>query len=151
MKVFSLLLAAAMMTGACMGRGRGIAPSQQMKDNKSVTPAEWSEVFGGPPESGELVIRDAQAWKALWETLGSAEAPEADFGKQMALAVFLGLKPTGGYSVRFEKVETGKKEIRVRYAAKEPGGAIVIQALTAPYAIRLVERSELPVVFERVR
>ena len=46
-------------------------------------------------------ILNASEWKALWQEEFSKDPPEVDFEKHFAVAVFLGLRNTGGYSVEF--------------------------------------------------
>lgn len=110
---------------------------------------EWSDIFGGLPEGGTFVIRDSESWKNLWARLKEGEPPAVDFDKNIAVAAFLGMKPTGGYSLQMTKVEKSKSKwvIRVQQS-KPPKGAFTIQAFTSPYHIKLIDRTDLPVEFK---
>ena len=47
------------------------------------------------------VVRDDAAWSSLWrEHAGTGTPPSVDFSKEMIVGLWLGMKPTGGYSVR---------------------------------------------------
>ncbi|MEK6542840.1 MAG: protease complex subunit PrcB family protein [Elusimicrobiota bacterium] len=113
---------------------------------------QWMSVMGGLPEAAELVIKDAQDWKSLWVRLSQEELPAVDFSKQMLVAVFMGVKHTGGFSVAITDVVRRRDKLEVRYRSTSvPKGGYVIQAFTSPYHIKLVLRTESPVVFKRVK
>ncbi len=62
------------------------------------------------------------------------DAPEIDFGKHMVLTVFMGRRPSGGYSVRIESVRELEDRVEVRYSTSAPGpGDMVTMAITSPY------------------
>lgn len=109
----------------------------------------WSGPMDGPAKAGQQVIESSAAWKDLWQTLGQ-EAPEVDFSRHRAVALFMGSKPTGGYSISVSKIEKKKRKIIVYVKEKTPSqGGMVIQAFTSPYYIRLLERSKLPISFKK--
>lgn len=135
---------ALMGTGICVSAMEGSSDHRQKR--------EWSSVMGGLPEAAELVIRDAEDWKSLWVRLSHEEPPVVDFTKMMAVGVFLGVKHTGGFTVSITSVVKRKDAVEVRYKqTSAPKGGYVIQAFTSPYHIKLIERTESPVVFKRVR
>ncbi|MGQ9630068.1 MAG: protease complex subunit PrcB family protein [bacterium] len=109
----------------------------------------------GYTEAANLVIKDEEEWKAIWEkvatpTLPKPEIPKVDFEKNMLIAVFMGQKSTGGYSVEVVGVEYRSDEVVVHIKETSPKpGAIVTQSLTQPFFIVQVPRSELPVRFEK--
>ena len=120
------------------------------KKESTVEKMEWKEHFGGLPEGGTHVIRDSESWKNLWVRISEDQVPAIDFEKKMALAVFLGMKPTGGHSMHIEKIEKKKKKILVWIRqANPPKNAFVIQAFTSPYHIKVIDRSDLPVEFRK--
>lgn len=93
-------------------------------------------------EPCEKVIRTAEEWNALWKSCVGAAAPPADFSRQFAVAVFVGLQSTGGYGVEFLEPQTGNAACVVSYRLIRPGpGAFVTQAFTQPYAVRLFDRT----------
>ncbi|MCY3020404.1 MAG: protease complex subunit PrcB family protein [Planctomycetota bacterium] len=93
-------------------------------------------------EVGEIRVFDEGAKKD--------QPPGINFEKEMVLAVFAGEKPTGGHSVKIEKVVYGaaKKTVWVIYREKAPEpGAGVTQALTYPSHVVAVKKVEGEVRF----
>lgn len=124
-------LALMLALGAAHGATAAPAPKE-----KTMT-LEWKGQNGGPAEPGHRVITDAKGWRALWRALGQ-DAPALDFKTYGAVAVFLGEKPTGGWSAAFEeKPKDG--DTWVLYTIRPPQG-FATQAFTAPYAVRAVPR-----------
>lgn len=96
---------------------------------------EWRGQYGGVATPGHEVIADAAAWEAAWAKAGDPAPPAPDFAKRVAVAVFLGSKPTGGYRVSF-RTEAEGDDLVVRYRAEAPTG-LVTQAFTQPWAVRV--------------
>src|SRR5204863_7794984 len=47
-----------------------------------------------------VVVRSADEWSALWRAHAEGKpAPPVDFARELAVGVFLGSRPTAGYSV----------------------------------------------------
>lgn len=103
----------------------------------------------GIVETKQLVVTNASEWAKLWSahranTRGDTQLPEVAFVKEMVVFVAMGQQRTGGYSVEIVKVEPGEKTLKILVKRKSPPkGAMVTQALTAPFHIVAVPRSEL--------
>ncbi len=125
------------------------APAGGALSPDSPEPGVWTGLYGAA-EPGARVIDDEKSWKAAWESLGVREAPAVDFSKLRAAAVFLGPRPTGGYRVEvLAPVETkGALVVRYRETGPVPGRAPP-EGGSAPYAMRLIPKTSLPVRFER--
>lgn len=99
-------------------------------------------------------IRDEAAWRDFWvNNVGAATAPPAvDFTRYMAVAVFLGAKPTTGYAVRIIGVDrTPDDRLTALYRVTTPqSGQAVATTATSPYAIALVRVSAMPVAFRQL-
>lgn len=109
----------------------------------------------GVRERKLVAIKSENDWKALWKahaspSLPPKEPPLVDFQTEMIVAVFSGEKPTGGYSIEITRIEENPTkhtlEVLVR-ESKPPPGAMVIQALTQPYHIVKLTRTELAISF----
>ena len=102
-----------------------------------------------------LVIKNETEWKTVWQNhvqpnVPAKELPRLDFDKEMVVAVFLGEKPTGGYKVAITAMEEdqGKGQLRVvTRESKPPTGSMTIQAMTQPYHIVRVKKSDLTTTF----
>ena len=109
----------------------------------------------GTRERKFLVVKNETDWKTLWQThvqpnVPAKELPRVDFDKEMIVAVFLGEKPTGGYKVEITAMEEdqGKGQLRVvTREGKPPVGSIATQALTQPYHVVRVKKSDLTTTF----
>jgi hypothetical protein len=105
--------------------------------------------LSGIRDAKREVIRDAGHWEKLWKehavSAGArAKIPAVDFSKEMVIVATMGGKRTGGYSIEIARIEPAHKELKilVRESAPPPG-AMTIQALTAPFHIVAVPRSDL--------
>lgn len=96
-----------------------------------------------------ISARDERAWRILWQLVGQEPPGEMPEGA-MAVGVFLGQRRSGGYTVAFESVALAEGTVIARYVETvPPEDAIVSQALTAPYAVRLVRANDAPLQFIR--
>jgi hypothetical protein len=104
-------------------------------------------------EPRQTVARSPQEWAALWRAHArDRPLPDVDFSKEMVVAVFLGSRPTAGFSVEI----TGMKEasngtLIVQYREAAPrADAVTAQIITAPFHIVAIPRRAGEVVFEKV-
>ena len=99
------------------------------------------------------VVRSADEWTALWKDHArSAKAPAVDFSREMVVAVFLGTKPSGGYSVEIAQIEKRDNEVLVTYRERQPGpDDIVTMALTSPFHIVRTEAAAGKITFKPAR
>jgi hypothetical protein len=76
--------------------------------------------------------------------------PSVDFSKEIVAAVFLGTRPTGGFSVEIVGTRVEGDALVVEYAEQRPGRAdIVSQVLTSPFHIVRLPTHKGPVRFQR--
>ena len=121
----------------------GVACRSQRCASDTPEPLELRSVLqgtnSGVQEQRLVVARDAEEWGTLWseharlDVPGTA-APEIDFDKEMAIAVFLGARPTGGHAVTIESVERG------------PTGLVVHALATAPAADTMTTQALLSLI-----
>jgi hypothetical protein len=99
-----------------------------------------------------VVIRDEAAWQALWDEAAIRKPiPKIDFAKRMLVGVFLGTRPTSGFSVRVVAVRAGQEALVVTYTERHPSPhAMVMPVLTAPFVIVAVPLDTGSVRFEAV-
>ncbi|MFC1678961.1 protease complex subunit PrcB family protein [Elusimicrobiota bacterium] len=116
-----------------------------------VSPSVWSGGNCGVGKPESRVIEDGKSWAALWREEFATDAPDVDFSEHFAVAVFLGLRNTGGYSVEFLPPVAGDGEVRIGYRVSSPSpSGFVIQAFTQPYAIQLYRKTPLKVTVGEV-
>src|SRR5437899_1704963 len=109
--------------------------------------------FSGITTPKQEVIKDQAAWEKFWnahhaKAKSAPKLPAVDFGKEMIIAVTMGRKNSGGYSVEITGVAAAANRLRVSVKQTLPKpGAMVITALTAPFHFVAVPKSDLPAEF----
>jgi hypothetical protein len=101
----------------------------------------------------QVSARNADEWDALWKQHGSGRPrPSVDFSKEVVAAVFLGSRPSAGYSVQIVRVRQDGGALVVSYRETRPApDALTAQVLTSPYHIVAIPKgSTTDVKFERV-
>jgi hypothetical protein len=100
----------------------------------------------------QAVARTAAEWAALWKTHDyDRPAPAIDFSKEMIVAVFMGSRPTAGFSTEIVQVTERDGGLVVSYReAMPPPGAITAQILTSPFHIAAVPKHGGDVKFSKV-
>jgi hypothetical protein len=101
----------------------------------------------------QVVARDAKALAALWHEhdagMTPAPPPPVDFKKYDVIGVFMGAKPTGGYSVEIGEIKRTGKNAVVHATLWKPGpGMMTTQAFTSPFALRAVPKLPPNVTFD---
>jgi hypothetical protein len=95
---------------------------------------------------------DAAGWNALWEQVGHAPPAGGLPTGKMAVAVTIGQKSTGGYSVSIRDAQELPDHIIVHYQVHSPSlTAMVSQVITTPYTVALVNKSAKPVKGEAIK
>ena len=120
------------------------ALSKRPPKGESMT-SSWKGQYCKESAPGTLVIHSAKEWQKLWKETLSAEPPRSvDFSSHMAVAVFAGLKNTGGYRVEIlePQAKDGALEIPYKIIAPDPSG-FVTMALTQPYAVAIFPKTTL--------
>jgi PrcB C-terminal len=104
----------------------------------------------------QTVIRNQDEWNAFWKRHSSTATnpPPAsiiDFNREMVVGIFLGEKSTGGYEVEIVRAERRDSSLYFYYQQKSPAaGAMVTQALTQPFHLVKVAKSQNPqIIFRR--
>ena len=121
------------------------------------TPSPLRTVGKGPMSgiqaARQVVVRSAGEWVALWKehALSGQELPPVDFDREMVVGVFLGPKPTAGYSVEIVRAVAAQGGLVVQYVERRPGrDAITAQIVTAPYHLVALPPGSRDVRFEKV-
>lgn len=111
---------------------------------------DWTELRGhasGVASSRAVVVKTPLEWSKLWKQHagGSGTAlPKVDFKKETVVAVFAGMKRSGGYSITLEVKTDAKSGTKVvSYKINSPaGGRYGITMITQPFVIRKVAKPE---------
>lgn len=101
---------------------------------------------GGLPQPGTAVIATDSEWSALWDQLrGVGGRPAVDWETDLVLGVFLGERPTGGYSVSVREIRRlAPDRIELHVTIREPSPSdFVTMAFTYPGELIRIEHSGL--------
>jgi hypothetical protein len=97
----------------------------------------------------QAVAHTEAEFAAIWKAHNyDKPAPAVDFAREMVVAVFMGSRPTGGFSVEIVSATERDGQIVVSYRERMPSSdAITAQVLTSPYHIAAIGKSDKPVRF----
>ena len=111
---------------------------QTVVPTRSLDKGPTSQIDG----ARQAVARSEVEWTAMWnEHAGNRVRPPVDFSKEMVVAVFLGTRPTAGFSVEIVGAREEGTALVVSYRETRPQpGNVTAQILTSPYHIVAVSK-----------
>lgn len=116
-----------------------------------MTEGFWSGDYAAGNE-GTRTVEKTEDWRALWRMLSTSAAPPLDFSRTTVLAIFLGARPTGGYSIELVETKRTARSLIVRWREHVPEpGMTPPDGATSPYALKAIPRVDVPVRFEKIR
>jgi len=101
----------------------------------------------------QVAVRTAGEWATLWaQHAGERPKPAVDFSRDMVVAVFMGSRPTAGFTVEITGVRVEGAALVVSYKETRPSpDSVAAQILTSPFHLVAVPRgATTEVKFERV-
>ena len=103
-------------------------------------------------EPREAVVRTDEAWELLWsENSPQTTRPAVDFSHSLVAGVFLGSRPTAGFTVEVVRVRRQGDVAVVEYVEHLPErGALTAQVLTAPFHLVSLPRDVGTVRFTKL-
>jgi len=110
----------------------------------------------GYGEEAYLVVKSEDEWENVWKKHTSVcepqeQPPEVDFAKNFVVCAFMGMRLTTGYSINVERVWTDGENVFVEVVKRcPPEGLVVCEMVTCPYVMVLMERMDMPFVFQVV-
>lgn len=111
-------------------------------------------VDSGYREPGAHVVRTDVEWQQAWDRHTALVSPKParpliNFGADLVIAVFLGERPTGGFTVTVTAITKRPDALHVLVEETVPSpDTMVTQALTVPYHFVRLKRTDLPIKFE---
>jgi len=112
--------------------------------------------FGGMTDSIFIAIKDENSLNEIYNLIGKGrmpelEAPAIDFEKETVIALFLGEKTSGGYSITVKQIENINDKVNVVYKVTSPKpGDMVTSVMTQPYCIIKMAKTSKELVFESI-
>ena len=103
-----------------------------------------------------VVVRDEANWQRLWDQQAKTgtplSRPDVDFSRNMILAVMLGIRPNGCYSVSIDSIRAMADKLVVEFSETSPEpGDFCTYSFTSPAHFVVVSRDSRPVEFLKVR
>lgn len=100
-------------------------------------------VFNSPEEARERLGADF-----IWDTPAAREL-DIDWEQEMAVAVFLGSRNSGGHSVEIQGIDVDGDLATLKAIEHAPGaGCAATMAITSPFALAALERHQLDMELE---
>lgn len=97
-------------------------------------------------QRGNYIINSETEWENIFGEIGID--PNVNFEKKTVIAVVMGQKPSGGYSVGLKQLEVGKDTIQFMVEEVIPGEkCFVTEALTNPYQIIAIDKTQKEIKF----
>ena len=142
MKKIITLICAVIITAAC-----GANKAQDGNAGHDGYTVLKDGVYGGREQAGTVTITDATAFNSLCAELSIEEIPAVDFAKKNVVAVFMGQKSTGGYSIMIEKMDVKDNTVYLKKKEIAPDAdGMATMALSAPYVLVSVPKTDKVVV-----
>ena len=101
--------------------------------------------YGGRDNKSTAVVKSRDELVALYKELGWSNVPTIDFSQNNVVALFMGQKSSGGYSIGVRKVTIQDNTAVINTLETKPEG-MATAALTAPYCIVVVAKTDTVVV-----
>lgn len=147
--LLAALLAASLSCGKKQETGREISFSDLGRGTFTYYSLEETGAQNTPPFF--KVVVDQAGWDAFWTQMYPPSyiqepppSPQVDPAKDIVIAAFQGVKPTGGYSIEVTSIREDGGVVNVYVDMVEPlPGNMVTQAFTSPYDIVKISRDEL--------
>ena len=135
-------LAAGLVVFSLIGAAEAEPPQTQWRGNDTRSPRS------GP---WFAVAHTSSGWANIWESLGYTAPSGFEDGRDMAVLLKAGRRPTGGYALELVSMAPTGLFLTVRWRERRPpDGALVTQVLTYPWLIEKTAKSDLPVLFQEV-
>jgi hypothetical protein len=105
----------------------------------------------GVSDARAVAVASRADWDALWKShAGLQTAPPVNFSQELVAAVFLGTRPTGGFSVEILRARREGAALVIEYAERVPAASdLVTQVLTSPFHIVKLPRFDGPIHFRK--
>src|SRR5690606_11463368 len=109
------------------------------KDAKAITYNVLTDSnYGGKKSQSFQVIDNHDDLKKLYNAVGDELVPNIDFAKYRIVALFMGEKTSGGYTIGIESIRQEKGKVIVKVKKTYPDG-MATMALSQPYMIAQVK------------
>ncbi len=99
------------------------------------------EEYGGLDEAANYIISSLKDMALMYRDLGLTEMPAINFKEKTIVAVFMGQKNSGGYSIGIESVTIKDNTAIVQVNETVPEG-MAATVMTNPYCIAVIPKTD---------
>jgi len=148
MMVLTLTLAAVLLQGAPGAPKPSIPMLTTVPAMKTIDKGDHSNM----DDAKQAAVKTVEAWKQLWQQHSpDRPLPAVDFTKEMVVGVFMGSRPSAGYTLEIVSAIEASGTLVVRYSEASPArGTMTAQVITSPYHLVAVPFFPGDVKFEKV-
>lgn len=154
MKLFSVIL---FLFIGCSSSKDVIDNSVSKSNNNQVVFEQLVQSsIGGYVHPQIKVIKEQKELEETFNYVNKSRKPgfpipdKINFSRETIVAIFMGQKNTGGYSVSVAKVEEQENKIKIFVTEESPGkNDMVTMAITQPFCIVKVNNADKEFVFEK--
>lgn len=112
--------------------------------------------YCGIGQNKNIVIKDTQEWTNTWKDLLSntnyQKSKNINFENKTIIAVFMGERNSGGYSIEIKNVVENGNQLIVSYIENSPSAdSMVTMALTQPFHVIEIDKTDKEIVFEKIK
>ncbi len=156
LKIIITALFFAVLISGCVQAPKSVEKEIPFETIEKGEYSHYSENHAGNKSSGYFVLNDKESWEKFYVDLRGSPTidlavPPVDFSASTVIAVVMGQKSTGGYSIEITKIVEGGTNLLAYVNETSPGrGALVTEALTQPYHIVKTQKITKPVEFQKV-
>lgn len=97
--------------------------------------------FGGRETAGNVTIKSQQELNNVYSELNLGIAPKVDFTQRNVVALFMGTKSSGGYSIGIKNVVLNGNTAVVEVMSGKPEG-MASSVMTTPYCIASIAKTD---------
>ncbi len=135
------------------GRASGGSTGNEMTEQTEFATLARGQ-YSGIEEKKYVIVTSQKEWERLWEKVHkfitpAPDVPVIDFASDIVLGVFMGTRPTGGYSIEIDELRACDDRILAIVKSRSPGPEdMVTTALTQPYHIIRLEATGREIEFK---
>ena len=124
-------------------------PDQALEGTAVAMSEIQSGTYSGYDDPQQIVITTQEEWAKTWEKINqhkspAPEMPKVDFNTQSVVAVFLGMKGSGGFGIRIAETKMSGEILNVKVVQSKPGqDCMTTSALTQPYHLIVVDKAAI--------
>lgn len=148
-----LLVSCMLFVFAC-NVGHNKASSKQLIKQTIPFQILAQDTYGGYTDSRFMVIEDNESLTEVFNLLNKTRSPALtipaiNFKKERVIALFLGEKTSGGYSIAVQQIISNNGKINIAYKVTSPKlGDMVTSVMTQPFSIIKIPKTKNVIVFK---